>query len=162
MAIIAEAQSPDHLTRQLIDGTLDVAIMLEPAQLDILQIREIARLDFVCVSSFSDLSIDKALASGFIYVDWGLSHGLDHRRAFPDAPEAMTRVSQAKIALEYIQTLGGSAYLPVRMVADYLSAGTLHEVAGAPVFSRPAYAVFPGRAPRMALIEQSLALLQSL
>ena len=29
LAIIAESQSPDFLTRKLIDGTLDVAIMLE-------------------------------------------------------------------------------------------------------------------------------------
>jgi len=34
MAIIAESQTPEVLTRRLIDGTLDVAIMLEPAQLD--------------------------------------------------------------------------------------------------------------------------------
>lgn len=159
IALIAESQAPEYLTRRLIDGTLDVAVMLEPAQLDILQIRPVITLEFVCVSSQSDLDIERALAKDYVYVDWGLSHGLDHRRAFPDAPEAMVRVSHAKIALEYIRALGGSAYLPMRMVFDQVRSGMLHAVKDAPVFSRPVYAAFPVRSPRLDLIEQSLALI---
>lgn len=159
LAIIAEAQSPDVLTRRLIDGTLDVAIVLEPAQLDILDIREVARLEFVFVSRTAGQSVERALGKDYIYVDWGLSHGLDHRRAFPDAEEARTRVSHAKMALECLHTLGGAAYLPRRMVAGDLDYGLLHEVAGAPVFVRTAYATFPVRSPRAELIDASLALI---
>ena len=108
-AIIAESQTPDFLTRKLIDGTLDVAIMLEPAQLDIMHIREIAMVEFILVSTGKDLDVDSAFARGYVFVDWGLSFGLDHRRTFPDAPEAMTRVSHARMALEYISLIGGSA-----------------------------------------------------
>jgi len=161
MAIIAESQSPDFLTRRLIDGTLDVAIMLEPAQLDIMQIREIASLEFVCVSNSADLNIDEALErNDYVYVDWGLSYALDHRRAFPDAPESMTRVSHAKMAMEYISVVGGSAYLPRRMVEKDLQFGLLHEVHDAPVFTRHAYATFPVRSPRLDLIEKSLELVR--
>jgi len=96
-----------------------------------------------------------------VYVDWGLSFGLDHRRAFPDAPEAMTRVSQGKMALEYISSVGGSAYLPKRLVQKDVEFGLLHAVADAPVFVRNAYATFPVRSPRLSLIEQSLALVAS-
>jgi len=158
LAIIAESQSPDLLTRRLIDGTLDVAIMLEPAQLDIMQVRQIAELELVCVSSAQGLGIEQALARNYVFVDWGLSFGLDHRRAFPDAPEAMTRVSQGKMALEYISSIGGSAYLPKRLVQKDVEFGLLHEVDDAPVFARQAYATFPVRSPRLKLIEQSLAL----
>jgi len=161
LAIIAESQSPDVLTRRLIDGTLDVAIMLEPAQLDIMQVRQIANVELACVSSRDGLTIEQALARNYVYVDWGLSFGLDHRRAFPDAPEAMTRVSQGKMALEYISSVGGSAYLPKRLVQKDVEFGLLHAVADAPVFVRNAYATFPVRSPRLSLIEQSLALVAS-
>ncbi len=161
LAIIAEAQTPEYLTRKLIDGTLDVAIMLEPAQLDIMQIREIASIDFVLVSSHAGLEVSTAMERDYIYVDWGLSFALDHRRAFPDAPESMTRVSHAKMALEYMTSLGGSAYLPRRMVSRDVELGLLHDVADAPVFTRQAYATFPVRSPRLALIEESLALVHS-
>jgi DNA-binding transcriptional LysR family regulator len=161
LAIIAESQSPDFLTRRLIDGTLDVAVMLEPAQLDIMQVRQISSLELVCVSSSDGLTVEQALARNYVYVDWGLSFGLDHRRAFPDAPEAMTRVSQGKMALEYISSVGGSAYLPRRLVQKDVEFGLLHAVADAPVFARNAYATFPVRSPRLSLIEQSLALVAS-
>jgi DNA-binding transcriptional LysR family regulator len=160
MAIIAESQTPEVLTRRLIDGTLDVAIMLEPAQLEIMQIRKISTLELVCVSNTKDLHIEKALMEGYVFVDWGLSFGLDHRRAFPDAAEAMIRVSQARMAYEYIGSLGGSAYLPKRMVEKDIESGLLHLVRDAPIFEREAYATFPVRSPRLKLIEKSLKLVR--
>lgn len=159
IAIIAESQTPEVLTRRLIDGSLDVAIMLEPAQLDVLHIQQILTLEIVCVSSSRDVDIGTALTQGYVYVDWGLSFGLDHRRAFPDAPEAMTRVSHPKMALEYLTAIGGSAYLPLQMVAKDLEFGLLHRVADAPVFERTAYATFPVRSHRLALIEECLELI---
>ena len=140
LAIISESETPDFLTRKLIDGTLDVAILLEPAQLDIMQIQEVATVEFILVSSDSGLNVEQALDENYIFVDWGLSFGLDHRRAFPDAPEAMTRVSHAKMALEYISLIGGSAYLPRRMVYKDIELGLLHEVTDAPAFTRQAWA----------------------
>ncbi len=160
LAIIAESQSPDVLTRKLIDGTLDVAIMLEPAQLDIMHVHEIAAVEFILVSSGAGFDLDQALEHNYVYVDWGLSFALDHRRAFPDAPEAITRVSHAKMALEYISLIGGSAYLPRRMVAKDIELGLLHEVAEAPIFTRQAYATFPVRSLRLTLIEESLKLIR--
>lgn len=156
MAIIAESQTPDFLTRRLIDGTLDVAVMLEPAQLDIMHIREIAELEFVCVSNRVGIRIEQALEENYVYVDWGLAFGLDHRRAFPDAPESMMRVSQAKMALELLYSVGGSAYLPRRMVQNDLEYGALHEVEDAPVFHRQAYATFPVRSPKLDLVLEVL------
>lgn len=161
LAIMAESQSPDFLTRKLIDGTLDVAIMLEPAQLDIMQIREIATIDFILVSATKGLSVESALEQDYVYVDWGLSFALDHRRIFPDAPESMTRVSHAKMALEYLNSIGGSAYLPRRMIKRDVELGLLHEVADAPIFTRQAYATFPVRSARQDLIEKSLQLVRS-
>jgi len=159
LAIIAESQSPETLTRRLIDGTLDLAILLEPAQLDIMHIKAVAKIELVCVSSHKGVTIEDALLANYIYVDWGLTFGLDHRRAFPDAPEAMTRASNAKMALEYIHSIGGSAYLPRRMVEKELDLALLFDVVGAPTFERVAYATYPVRSPRLELIEQSLNLI---
>ncbi len=156
LAIIAESQTPDYLTRRLIDDTLDVAIMLEPAQLDIMEIQAVEKIEFICVSDKSGLGIDEAINKDYVYVDWGLSFALDHRRAFPDAPEAMLRVSHAKMAYEYLRSIGGSAYLPSRMVKTDIESNVLHIIEDAPIFSRQAYATFRVRSPRRELIEQCL------
>lgn len=160
MAIIAEAQSTEILTRRLVDGTLDVAVVLEPAQQDVLQIEEVATLELILVSSERSLAVDEALDGNYVFVDWGLSFGLDHRRTFPDAPEAPTRVSQGNMALDYLLEIGGSAYLPRVMVGAALRSGALHIVQGAPAFSRCAYAIYPVRSPRLDLLTESLRLFQ--
>jgi hypothetical protein len=65
------------------------------------------------------------------------------------------------MALEYISLIGGSAYLPRRMVGKDVEMGLLHEVNDAPTFTRQAYATFPVRSPRLDLIERSLELVRS-
>ena len=159
LAIVAECAPQDSLTRSLIDGTMDVAIMLEPAQLEVFQISEVASIELILVSSRAGIHAQDALASDYVYVDWGLTHGLDHRRAFPDAPEAITRVSEASMALNYISQIGGSAYLPRRMIEKQLADGTIFTVAGAPAFSRTAYAAYLLRSARREFIESCIAVM---
>jgi hypothetical protein len=65
------------------------------------------------------------------------------------------------MALEYISLIGGSAYLPKRMIDKDIELGLLHEVADAPAFTRQAYATFPVRSTRIELIEETLQLVRS-
>ncbi len=160
LALIAETHTPDLLTRRLLDEVLDLAFMLEPAQLEVLRIQEVALIRLVLVSARSGLGVDEALASDYLMVDWGLAHALEHRRLFPDAPEPHVRLSQAKMALAHMLELGGSAYLPVRMIAPELQSGRLHVVADAPEIDRHAYAVYPLRSPKMPLIRRVLRLFE--
>lgn len=160
LAIIGEAQSPPYLIQRLVEGYMDVALMFEPAQLEVLQIRAVSEVQLMLVSTRPEAVVEQALASGFVYVDWGLSHGLEFRREFPDAPEARTRVSDGAMALDLLTRFGGSAYLPERSARDRLRSGMLFEVAGAPRFTRIAYATWPVRSARVELIEQCLALIE--
>jgi len=158
LAMIAESHTPEVLTRRLLDGVLDLAFMLEPAQLDVLHIREVALLRLVMVSHEAATGALEALGEGYVMVDWGLAHAVHHRRLFPDAPEPRIRLGQAKMALSYLLALGGAAYLPLRMVSDELAAGHLHLVADAPSIDRSAYAVYPVRSAREPLILATLDL----
>ncbi len=161
LAIIAEMQEGNALNRRLLDGLIDFAVMLEPAQLQALQIRPITDVELVLVSTRPGLSAAVALGDQYVDVDWCLAHGVEHRRRFPDAPEARTRVSQANMALLLIQELGGSAYLPMEMVRPDIEAGTLHQVEDAPSFSRTAFAVYPVRTARLEIIDKCLTLFEA-
>ena len=94
LAIIAELHTPEILTKRLLDGHLDIAFMLEPAQLETLQVEEVAQIDLMMVSSATNRTAQDALEQDYIMVDWGLAHGLQHRRLYPDAPEPKIRVAQ--------------------------------------------------------------------
>lgn len=161
LAMIAESHTPELLIRKLLDGVLDLAFMLEPAQLDVLQIREVAKLELVLVSSRARLTVDEALADGYLMVDWGLAHALQHRRLFPDAPEPHTRLGNAHMALSYLHAIGGSAYLPGVLLQERLAAQLLYRVEGAPIMSHTAHAVYRLRGPRQNLIAEVLSLFDS-
>ncbi len=161
LAIIAESHSPEVLTRQLLNGLLDLAFMVEPAQLEVLQIEEVGVIDLVLVGDRPSVDTETALSDDYLMVDWGLAHGLEHRRLFPDAPEPRIRVSLAKMALAHILALGGFAYLPVPLAAEHMEDGSLHLVEEAPLMQRPVYAVYPLRGAKSKLIKACLKLVSA-
>lgn len=126
------------MIRNLLDGVLDLVFMLESAQLDVLQIREVAIFELVLVSDRPWLDVDEALGEGCLMVDWGLAHALQHRRLFPDAPEPHMRLGNTQMALSYLLAIGGAAYLTLRMLQERIDAQQLHRVGG--LRSQPAYA----------------------
>ena len=158
LAITAESNTAEILTRHLLHGLLDLAFMVEPAQLDVLQIEEVGVIDLVLVGDRPDADIDTALGDNYLMVDWGLAHALEHRRLFPDAPEPRVRVSQAKMALAHLLALGGFAYLPVPLVAEHLDNASLKLVRDAPLMQRHVYAVYPLRGAKTKLIRSCLKL----
>lgn len=160
LALTAESHTPDLLTRRLLDGVLDVAFMLEPAQLDVFQVRKVALIQLVMVSSEREQVLEQALSDGYLMVDWGFAHAVEHRRVFPDAPEPHVRVGQSQIALSHLLNIGGSAYLPARMVAEDITVGQLHLVENAPTFELMVYAVYPVRSAKSEIIKQALQLFE--
>ena len=158
LAITAESLTQEALTRHLLDGVLDLAFMVEPAQLDVLQIEEVGIIDLVLVGHRPDTRVEAALGDDYLMVDWGLAHALEHRRLFPDAPEPRIRVTQSNMALAHLLTLGGFAYLPVPMAAEYLDDNRLHLVEDAPLMHRHVYAVYPLRGAKEKLLRLCLRL----
>ena len=156
LALIAESHTPELLTRKLLDGVLDLAFILEPPQLEVLQIQDVGVLPLRLVSSQPDLSQETALGNGYLMVDWGLSHALQHRRLFPDAPEPQTRLASGALSLHYLLALGGAAYLPESMVMPHIDEGRLFWVDQAPLFEHRIYAVYPVRSGRKTLIDDLL------
>lgn len=159
LALITYSLGPDAMTRQLLDGVVDLAFMLDPPNIESLQVEPLRSLRLTLVSNEPGLSLEEALDDRFLMVDWGLSHILELQRAFPDMPEPLTRLGMARIALEYLRTLGGSAYLPLALVESALRRKTLHLVADAPVLERRTFAVYPVRSNRLEVIRQAIAAL---
>jgi DNA-binding transcriptional LysR family regulator len=158
LAISAESRSSEILTRHVLNGLLDLAFMLEPAQVETLQIEDVGVIDLVLVGDRAGTIAERALGDQYLMVDWGLAHALEHRRLFPDTPEPRIRVSHAKMALAHILALGGFAYLPVPLVAEHLDKKHLYLVEDAPLMQRHVYAVYPLRGAKSKLIRSCLKL----
>jgi len=98
----------------------------------------------------------EARAVGIAMVDWGQAFEVEHRRLFPHAPAALTTLSNSGMALDHLRALGGAAYLPGRVIARDLAAGSLFVVKDAPQITRHVYGVYLSRNPKLELILQAL------
>ena len=158
VALITETHTTATLTRRLITGLLDVAFMLEPPQVEALQLKEVALVQLIMVSSDSDVGVEEAMEKDYLMTDWGIAHTVNHRRAFPDAEEPQLRIGQSLIARQHLLDIGGSAYLPARLVTDDIATGQLYMVQNAPTFDYTVYGVYSMRSTKSALIKEALQL----
>ena len=154
LALILESHTPETLVRRLLDGQLDLGFIMEPPQIDTLNLIEVAQLELIMVSTNPDASLEKAMDKGYIWIDWGLSVALQYQRLYPDAHQPTLRIADASVALEFILEFGGAGYLASREIADEIKDGELFLVKGAERIQRSVYAIHPVRTDRLELINE--------
>ncbi len=161
LAMRAEAHAADTLIRHLMERTLDLALIYEPAKLSDLVSIPISPAELILVSSLPDQTAEQAVQQHYVAVDWGLSFQLNFTQYFNDAAPPVLHTSLARIALDYIARFGGSAYLPYRMVEHLLDA-QLYQVKDAPVISRQIYACHHRESQHSNEIEKLLDIIRDL
>lgn len=153
LALRADAGDTDSLLRQLQEGTLDLVLLFDPPGTAQFQLREVAPVALVMVSTREGCDCAAAIREGYVLVDWGTSFASLHARHFPDLPAPRLRVSVGRLALGYLLQNGGAAYLPEPMVRR-VEGGRLFRVGDAPVIRKEAYAVYARSTDRRDAIEQ--------
>jgi DNA-binding transcriptional LysR family regulator len=139
MALRAEAHNTDILTRHLMERTLDVALIYEPAKLNDLISVPVTPAELMLVSTNANANAAQAVQERYIAIDWGLSFQISFAQVFPEIAPPILHTTLSRIALEFMLEFGGSAYLPYRMVENYID-DKLFQVSDAPVISRQVFA----------------------
>ncbi|MCB1677655.1 MAG: LysR family transcriptional regulator [Halioglobus sp.] len=130
-----ESHTPDHLTRKLLDLTLDMALLYEPPGPPELESRPLGKLTLTLFSSVRRQSVAAALAQNYIYMDWGEGFARFHARSFGDQWTAVLRTNLPHLAIDYLVARGGSCFLPVSLKSSLAGSG-LKPVAKAPAYTR--------------------------
>ncbi len=159
LSITAEIYPSQSLAQRLQQGTIDVAFAFEPPPVAGMEARELGVVPLVMVSTRAGQSVDEALQSDYVLVDWGSGFATAHTRLYPDAPAASARFSLGNQAYEFLLACGGSAYLAEPMIEPELADGRLHRVTGAAVLSRNAYAIFNPGSPQLDTLKRALKFL---
>jgi len=152
----AEAGTSKRIVQKLEQGVIDLGFLFEPPQLREMVVQEVRDVSMIMVSSEPNMSVDRALAEGYVRVDWGTSFTSLHETHFPRRPIAAIRANVGSIALRLIEHCGGSAYLPASLVESGISTGELWRVEDAPEISLKSYAVFPMHGEHRLLIDRLL------
>jgi len=155
-ALIADVMPSDAIMRNLLDGTIDLGFVFDPPKTPLFLVKELIPAPLIMVSSKKSTDVKSAMDENYILVDWGTSFAMSHARQYPDAPPPILRVSVGRIALNFLNSCGGSAYLPEVMVKAQLGK-TLHEVKDAPVIHKDAYAVYSKVSSKLETINHVLS-----
>lgn len=161
IALRAESHGQDILIRRLMERTLDIALLYEPAKVPELHTTKIAQAELILVSTRKEESAETAINKNYVSVDWGTAFDINFNQSFPDYLSPVLHTSHARIALEFILTHHGSAYLPKAMVEEHLQK-SLHLIDSAPIYNRPIYASQHSENRNSKLIDSALQVISNI
>lgn len=154
MAVRAEAHTATTLARQLLERTLDIAITFDAPKIDEVSTEEIVQVPLFLASSYDAGSWQVAMENHYVMVDWGTAFNIQHAQQFSGAPPAVLQTNTGRIALDFLLTNGGSAFLPESLLMPYVELGQLHIVADTPSISRSVYASYITESDRLESFKQ--------
>lgn len=157
VALRIETHPGETLVHRLTSHLLDLACMFEPPMMPGLETEQLLEIPLSLVASRPGLTVDAAMAEGYLLVDWGSAFALRHAELFADLPTPAVKVNAGGLAVDLLLRHGGSAYLSQRMVQSEIEQGRLFLVEDAPVIGRFAYAVYSPQSQRLESIRQALA-----
>ncbi len=147
MSIRTQINSHLELIRALISKRLDIAIVLDSANMSELSSKKIGSIELILVSHKDDLRFQDINTVGYVFVDWGTAFNLKHAKLFKKPVAPILHTEQSQIALEFILTNGGAAFLPKALVQTYLDEKSLFVLKEIKPVSRSVYAVFAKQQP---------------
>jgi LysR family transcriptional regulator, flagellar master operon regulator len=140
IAIRAKFGFSDSLMKELIDGTLDLAVMYTPQARAGFEVDLLFEDELVLVTS--DPAGTVLPANNYVMIDWGPEFRSDHALNYPDISIPGTYLELGALSVEYLLKAGGSGYMPKRLIDPLLKQDLLSIVEEAPAFTYPAYAVY--------------------
>lgn len=156
-----EISSAQELTRSLLAGRLDMIVVLDPPKVAELEAIKIGEIELVLVSSEADMTPEDLARTGYIFVDWGTAFNLQHARLFPQPVIPVLHTAQSHIALEFLLSHGGSAFLPTALMTPYIEQQRVFPVLGANSVSRDVFAVYSSTSTQMPSLQPAVDLLRN-
>lgn len=137
-----EINTSQHLVRSLLGGRVDIFATLDPPANNDFEAEIIGDLELIMVCNVAEQQIDDIPSLGHVFVDWGTAFNIQQAKLFAEPVAPILHTAQSRIALEFILSHRGAAYLPRALVQPYLDDGNLFQVAGSLEVDQEVFAVY--------------------
>lgn len=161
LAIRAEVLSHTLVARQLLERTLDVAVVFDVPKVEELSNQKLFQLPLELVCTH-DMKLEDLHKVGYIMLDWGTHFNLQHAKLCKELPAPSLHTNLARVALDFMLQAGGAAYLPSSLSTPYIEQGILHPIKDAPEMQRDVYASYHKDNDNQLLIEEVIAIFKNL
>lgn len=141
LSVRAEFGDPATLTRHLIEGVVQSALMYTPQLRPGFSIEKVMDDELVMVASWPDPDIND-LADRYLFVDWGPEFVHAHALHLPDLTNPGLVFALGALSADYVLAREVAAYVPARFAQDLIGESRLHLVADAPRFPFPVFHVW--------------------
>lgn len=148
-ALDAVTAPPGTLLQRVLDGSLDLAFVVEPPAVEGLAVQALAAQVWTLVTT-------RPPADGALVPAAGIA--VESGPPLPPASAPVQRTDSARLALVLLGRCEGTAWLPAALAATPLAAGRLHALADAGACELPVHAIYVRQSPRLAHV---LGLLRS-
>lgn len=141
VSLRSEIGMPDRLTRFLVEGMTQMALLYTPQARPGLALERVVEEDLVMVAAWPGATLED-LSGRYVFVDWGPEFVHAHAINLPKLTSPGLTMALGSLAARYLIGRGLAGYLPARAVKEHLETGALHLVANAPMFPYPAWLVW--------------------
>lgn len=141
IAVTAKMGTSRALIEQLLEGSLDLAVVYRAESRPGLIVEHIFDDELVLVTSGNEKS--RGRGRGYVFVNWGPEFAADHADTYPNQTHTSLHFDLGAVALSYLFDTQASGYFPRRLVRNYLEDDRLRLVQRARRFVYPVYAVYP-------------------
>ncbi|UJF21060.1 LysR family transcriptional regulator [Shewanella sp. OMA3-2] len=155
-----EVITPQVMTRQLIERSIDIAISFDTPKLEDVDTVKLMDVSLCLVCHQAGMSLSNIGTINYIKVDWGTAFNIAHAQTFTMLPVPTLHTSSARMALDFLHKNGGSAFLPHSFIKPYLASQQVFVVEQAATIDRTVYGAFWTGNERREQIEKALMLLQ--
>jgi DNA-binding transcriptional LysR family regulator len=160
--IRTEINSSQELIRALLAGRLDIITVLDPPTNLEVEAKRIGYLELIMVASKPGLSIEDIPSIGHVFVDWGTTFNLEQARIFNEPIAPTLHTGQSHIALEFLLSHGGAAFLPSTLVTPYLEKGLLHKLIDTESARQEVHLVYSKSSEKVVQLAPIIAMLEAL
>jgi DNA-binding transcriptional LysR family regulator len=161
LAIRAEVLSHTVVTRQLLERSLDLALVFDSPKVDEIITVKLFQLPLELVSTKDHLNIADIASVGYIMLDWGTLFSIQHAKLCKQLPPPTLHTNIARVALDYMLQAGGAAYLPTQLVDPYIENKQLFRVNDAPDMHRDVFVSYHKDNVKTDLIESVIELFKT-
>ena len=154
-----ESLDTKTILRRLQERTIDFGFIFDHSKVDELVTEQLTSIDLRLYSSFNDKSFADIEENQYVMVDWGQSFSALHAKHLPHIRSPKLHASDWLMAVEYLNQIGGYAFLPTSLVDcnEY----PLYPVKEAPSMQREVYLCYHTSLSRLDDFSDILAVIKA-
>ena len=154
--LVLETLNPNEILRKLQQGSVDLGLTTEQLSETEMVSKKIFDLKLRLMSDVPGQTVDEALSSDYLHINWSTSFNTQFESAFPDCFTAKINVSNARLASILLADFPGAAYLPKQIIEGMRPQVEMHQVIDAPELSIPIFVSYVSWTAKITAIQSAI------